>query len=319
MRFHWPIRMTVAFLQGVAVASPVGAVEPGIYDGGFTSKSETLKAELRCSKPEGQSPMACEFELKSVMPGKETQFKPPMINGLDSLGGCKTAPTSQWDECDFGLWKELYDSLQFARDHRRNQHDPEVRQILAPLLASKQTLTNCVRFRQNDAYTFCELTSSPWGKQTVLYFAATYGGCDARSGAFCQYSVLPLFKTSQGATLRGQTRFGAARQRATVPAAQASVAPYIKQLEEAVRRSLVVPQGTPSSARVSYQVQFNQANGYVGNVAFTDGCYCPEFRSAVTAAVQKLTPFPLLPTDQQPIIGGRTGVVYLETSAAQPR
>jgi hypothetical protein len=27
------------------------------------------------------------------------------VNVIDPLGNCKVAPTSQWDECDFGLWK----------------------------------------------------------------------------------------------------------------------------------------------------------------------------------------------------------------------
>ena len=97
--------LAALLLQGLVLVSPATAIESGIYEGGFSSKHETLKVELRCPRSEDQGSPACEFDLRSVMPGTEAQILPPLVNVLDPLGNCKVAPTSQWDECDFGLWK----------------------------------------------------------------------------------------------------------------------------------------------------------------------------------------------------------------------
>lgn len=316
MKTLWWINIGALVAMGMLASSGVGAIEPGTYDGGFTSKAETLKLELRCLRATDTS-IACELEMTHITGGSAPETRPLRANGLEPLGGCKTAPSSQWDECNFGLWKELQDSLQFARDHRTKQANPEARKILAPLFKTEVALKACYRFRQDDAFTFCELASSPWGKPVLMYFGQTYSGCDP-SGPFCEYSILPLFKTGDSATLRGQRSLGPAPQPPTIPASQAMVAPYVKQLEAAVRRVLVVPPGTPASARVAYQIQFSQETGYVANVAFTGGCYCPALRGAVAGAVAQIKPFPLLPKQQQPFIGGHTGIVYLETSAANP-
>ena len=297
-----------------SLAQCARAVEPGTYGFEINSKQESMKIELRCVYLQSLT-VACEVDGSKVLDGLVQPADIPRIAGMEPLGGCLTAPHSQWDECDVGQWVDLQRALDYARGHVSNQPNPAARALLAPLVASKVNLVKCDGMEDGVGVVVCDLARSPWKKAAKLYFAQLMAPCSA-ARPFCEYAVWPLFKTSDSAQLRGIGGAPHATPPAIVPSAQAAVSSYIELLESRVRQHLTVPAGTPPSARVTYQVQFRQDSGVISYIQLTGGCYCPQFRSAVNAAVQSSGPLPLLPSQQQSIIGNRTGRVDLQTSAA---
>jgi hypothetical protein len=209
-------------------------------------------------------------------------------------------------------WDAVRKAMKFAREHQDKQPIPEVQEMLKPLLESQADIERCYNVQQYSV--ICEINQSPWGKPALIYLSLMMQPCYPPSG-FCTYRLMPLFKISDSAVLRAK-RTGLPPERwKGPPSSQSEVASYVRDLEERIRLAMIIPSGTPSTARVAYQIQFSQVTGNFYSVGFLDGCFCPSFRSAVYSAIRKIQPLPLLPKEQQSILGGRNGRVYLETTA----
>lgn len=277
----------------------------GTYKGGFVSEHQNVSVELRCD-----SNASCEIDATQSVDGAPLPAEPLMKWPLRPLGGCASPPQSEWGNCNVIDWDSVRKALKFAREHRGEQPIPEVQEMLKPLLESRADVERCYNVQQYAVV--CEITQSPWGKPVVLYFSLMMQPCYPPSG-FCTYRLMPLFKIGDAAIMRAKREGFVPEQRKEHPSSQAQVAGYVQNLQERIRNAMVVPSGAPSTARVTYQVQFNQETGNVYSVNFQDGCFCPSLRSAVQSAIRKIAPLPLLPKDQQSILGGRNGRIYLET------
>jgi hypothetical protein len=316
------VNLLALLVLGTAFVPEASAVEPGTYDLKLSSKNEMVNIEVRC--PTWHGTTVCEVAGSDLLNGEALPIPPPRTVGLDLLGGCKEPPKNEWAECDVGLWQQLDEALTFARDHLRFQPDAQRRKLLEPLFTSGAHLTKCESLQQNLGVTLCELSASPWGKPTLLYVVSLMAPCDP-NGPFCGYALWPVFKTSAEATqYLGIDPLLPQPAPLTAPVAQEQVAAYVDRLRASIRSALVVPMGTPPSARVAYRIEFEEITGRVTNVYFTGGCYCPAFRAAVTGAVYQIQPLPLLPEEQRAIVGKRVGrnydgKIYLETLAGPQR
>lgn len=299
----------VVLMSFSLVSSPARSEISGTYKGAFSSQHKNVSAELRCDPNQ-----VCEVEWAETTDGAVVPMMPLTKWPLRPLGGCSSPPQNEWGNCNVVDWDAVRKALNFARDHRNEQPIAEVREMLKALLESKAGVQNCYHLERESV--ICELDQSPWEKPALLLFSRMFQPCYPPSG-FCTYRLMPLFKMSNTATLRAKSSGFVHERWGGPPASQAKVADYVRDLQNRIRRALIVPPGAPSDARVAYQIQFDQVTGHVFSVNFMDpqyGCFCPSLRSAVAAAVQKIQPLPLLPIDQQSILGNQSGRVYLETT-----
>lgn len=311
--------MQPAFIKAIfcmaisLLASPIYAGIIGTYKGGFESRLLNISVELRC---DGSG--LCKDEQIGTGDGQSTSSTPQKWE-LKPLGECAMPPTSEWDECEGRLWDGVRKALDFARKNIEEQDYPDLKNQLRPFLTSDTDITQC--YAMPGQAVLCEIKGSPWGKPALLYMPSMFRPCYPPSG-FCTYTIIPLFKTSDDGTLHSKD--GGAYPKIPWPGEleQGKVAPYIRQLEDLVHAKLVVPPGTPRTARLMVLADFDGDTGRIYNVSAlrasaNSGCSCPEFREAVTRAVSQVATFPLLPIEERGHVGGGRGRVYLKIVAGR--
>lgn len=210
-------------------------------------------------------------------------------------------------------------ALDFARKNIEEQDYPDLKSQLRPFLTSNTDITQC--YEMPGHAVLCEIKSSPWGKPALLYMPSMFQPCYPPSG-FCTYTIIPLFKTSDDGTLRSKRGGVYPKNPRPGELEQGKVAPYIQQLEDLVHSKLVVPHGTPGTARLRVLADFDGDTGRIYYVSAlrasaNSGCSCPEFREAVTKAVNQVATFPLLPIEDRGHVGGGRGRVYLKVVAGK--
>lgn len=295
------------------LVSPVYAGIIGTYKGGFESRRMSISVELRC---DGSG--LCEDDQIETSEGQSASSTPQKWE-LKPLGECATPPTSEWDECEGRSWDAVRKALDFARKNIEEQDYPDLKSQLRPFLTSNADITQC--YEMPGQAVLCEIKNSPWGKPALLYMPVMFRPCYPPSG-FCTYTIIPLFKVSDDGTLR--SKGGGAYPKIPWPgeSEQAKVAPYIRQLEDLVHSKLVVPPRTPGTARLKVLANFDGDTGRIHNVSAlraspNSGCDCPEYRDAVTEAVNQVAAFPLLPIEERGHVGGGRGRVYLKIVAGK--
>lgn len=296
------------------LVSPVYAAIIGTYKGGFESRRLSISVELRCDESG-----LCEDDQIGTSDGQSSASTPQKWE-LNPLGKCATPPTSEWDECEGSLWDGVRKALTFARKNIEEQDYPDLKNQLRPFLTSDADITQC--YAMPGQAVLCEIKSSPWGKPALLYMPMMYQPCYPPSG-FCTYTIIPLFKTRDDGVLQSKTRgFMTLYQKGPWPGEleQEKVAPYIRQLEELVHANLVLPPGTPNTARLTMRIQFNGDTGRIHSAfplpaSTNTGCSCPHFRKAAAEAVYQVAPLPLLPMGERSHVGGGHGRVYLKIEA----
>lgn len=229
--------------------------------------------------------------------------------GAKTAGRVRYATYSKWDECEGRSWDAVRKALDFARKNIEEQDYPDLKSQLRPFLTSNADITQC--YEMPGQAVLCEIKNSPWGKLGAPLHARNVPAVLPTSG-FCTYTIIPLFKVSDDGTLR--SKGGGAYPKIPWPgeSEQAKVAPYIRQLEDLVHSKLVVPPRTPGTARLKVLANFDGDTGRIHNVSAlraspNSGCDCPEYRDAVTEAVNQVAAFPLLPIEERGHVGGGQG------------
>ncbi len=312
-----PTFIKVVFCMAITLlVSPSYAGILGTYKGGFESRRLSISVELRC---DGSG--LCEDDQTVTSDGQSASSTPQKWE-LKPLGGCATPPTSEWDECEGRLWDGVRKALDFARKNIEEQDNPDQKNQLRPFLTSDTDISQC--YAMPGQAVLCEIKSSPWGKPALLYMPSMLQPCYPPSG-FCTYTIIPLFKTRDDGVLQSKTS-GVMTLYPKGPwpgeVEQEKVAPYIRQLEELVHAHLVLPSGTPNTARLTVLIQFDGDTGRISyasplSASINTGCSCPDFRQAATKAAYQVAKLPLLPIEERGHVGGGRGRVYLRVVAGK--
>lgn len=280
-----------AVLGGVLAAAFTCQAEcaiVGTYEGVIAMGGDRLKVALRCA---GETD--CE---------------------LGSGSASTSAPPSRFAATPISDLRELRASLQFARERKdlptTNEEMRAVREAVRPLLDSNADLSRCIRLAVGS--NVCELTASPWGKPTVIFFGANLANCRAES-VFCGYVLFPLFQTAKTAVMLGSKPFVPARFSPPPPAPE--IQDYVKSVQDKVQALFKAPPGMKPDA-VLFQIQFNQETGNYHFASVMDDCSCQDIRKAAATAVKAAWPLPLLPKEKWHFLEGRNAKLYIVLRAA---